>query len=56
MTVSEWWWWNQVPVTLGNLLGGLVFTGLGLYLTHSAHAAPAPTPSVMPGLAEVAAE
>ena len=25
--------WNQIPVTLGNLVGGFVFTGLALYAT-----------------------
>jgi formate/nitrite transporter len=34
VTVAEWWLWNQIPVTLGNLVGGFVFTGLALYLTH----------------------
>ncbi len=34
VTVADWWLWNQLPVTLGNLVGGLVFTGLGLYVTH----------------------
>src|SRR5271155_799027 len=34
VTVAQWWLWNQIPVTLGNLLGGFVFTGLALYLTH----------------------
>jgi formate/nitrite transporter len=33
-SLSDWWVWNQVPVTLGNLAGGLVFTGLGLYVTY----------------------
>jgi formate/nitrite transporter len=39
VTVAEWWLWNQIPVTLGNLVGGFVFTGLALYLTHRPHAA-----------------
>ncbi len=34
VSVSEWWLWNQVPVTLGNVVGGLIFTGLALHLTH----------------------
>jgi formate/nitrite transporter len=39
----QWWAWNQIPVTLGNLLGGFVFTGLALYLTHKPRStAPAP--------------
>jgi formate/nitrite transporter len=34
VTVVNWWIWNQIPVTLGNIFGGFVFTGLALYLTH----------------------
>ncbi len=34
ITVAEWWLWNQIPVTLGNLVGGFIFTGLAIYMTH----------------------
>ena len=34
ISLADWWIWNQIPVTLGNLVGGLVFTGLGLYVTY----------------------
>ncbi len=34
VSVAEWWLWNQIPVTLGNLAGGALFTGLALYLTY----------------------
>lgn len=34
VSVTQWWLWNQLPVTLGNIVGGVVFTGLALYLTH----------------------
>ena len=30
----DWWVWNQIPVTLGNLVGGFVCTGLALYSTY----------------------
>jgi formate/nitrite transporter len=40
VSVSDWWIWNQIPVTLGNLVGGFVFTGLALYATYKP-AAPA---------------
>jgi formate/nitrite transporter len=33
VSVYQWWVWNQIPVTLGNLVGGLLFTGLALYVT-----------------------
>lgn len=34
VSLGDWWFWNQIPVTLGNLVGGLVFTGLALYITY----------------------
>ena len=34
VSFSDWWLWNQIPVTLGNILGGFVFTRLALYLTY----------------------
>jgi len=34
VTMSDWWLWNEIPVTLGNIIGGAFFTGLALYLTH----------------------
>lgn len=34
ITFREWLWWNQLPVTLGNILGGALFTGLLLHLIH----------------------
>jgi formate/nitrite transporter len=42
VTVAQWWLWNQIPVTLGNLVGGSIFTGLALYMTHKPRAATAP--------------
>ena len=44
VTVADWWLWNQIPVTLGNLIGGFVFTGLALYLAYR----PAPAPERSP--------
>jgi len=34
VSLYDWWAWNQIPVTLGNLVGGFVFTGLALYATY----------------------
>jgi formate transporter len=41
VTVADWWLWNQVPVTLGNLVGGFCFTGFALYWTYKPAAATA---------------
>jgi formate/nitrite transporter len=50
VTVTDWWLWNQIPVTLGNLFGGFIFTGLALYLTHrpARSAKPALMPTQVP--------
>src|SRR5213080_1151810 len=34
VSLTDWWFWNQITVTLGNVFGGFVFTGLALYMTH----------------------
>lgn len=34
VSLSDWWLWNQIPVTIGNLIGGFLFTGLFLYWTY----------------------
>jgi formate/nitrite transporter len=41
VSAREWWLWNQIPVTLGNIVGGLVFTGMALQLTYRKRTAPA---------------
>jgi formate transporter len=52
VTVAQWWLWNQIPVTLGNLVGGFIFTGLAIYMTYKPRTAsttmPAPAPSGVP--------
>jgi len=40
--VRSWLFWNQIPVTIGNILSGALFTGLALYATFRAK----PTPVV----------
>jgi formate/nitrite transporter len=34
VSTAQWWIWNQIPVTLGNMLAGAVFTGIALWWTH----------------------
>jgi formate/nitrite transporter FocA (FNT family) len=54
VTVADWWLWNQIPVTLGNLVGGFTFTGLAIYVTYKPRAI-AETARV-PAAAQVPAE
>jgi formate transporter len=35
VSLGQWWIWNQIPVTLGNLTGGALLTGLALYVTNA---------------------
>lgn len=35
VNTADWWVWNQVPVFIGNFAGGMLFTGIFLYLSHS---------------------
>jgi len=45
VSTSNWWLWNQIPVTLGNILAGAVFTGLAMYATYSVRTTAAPQTS-----------
>lgn len=31
ITFSDWWLWNQIPVTIGNFISGFFFTGILLH-------------------------
>ena len=33
-SIADYLIWNEIPTVLGNLIGGLTFTGLTLYTTH----------------------
>jgi formate/nitrite transporter len=33
VSTGSWWFWNQIPVTLGNILAGALLTGLAMYVT-----------------------
>jgi len=43
----QWIVWNQIPVTIGNLVGAYLFTGGALYLAH-AKSTPATAPAAVP--------
>lgn len=34
VSLGQWWFWNQIPVTLGNIVSGVFLTGLALYVTY----------------------
>ena len=34
-SVADYFIWNEIPTILGNMLGGLIFTGATLYSTHA---------------------
>lgn len=59
VTVADWWLWNQIPVTLGNFVGGFLFVGLFLYWTYRPSPAATPAPvaaeSISPEAAPVRA-
>jgi len=48
VSFADWWLWNQIPVTAGNLVGGFLFTGLPLYLTHGPKRTAAPMEAASP--------
>ncbi len=33
-SIADYFIWNEIPTVLGNLIGGITFTGLTLYSTH----------------------
>lgn len=55
-TFTGWWLWNQIPVTLGNLAGGFLFTGLALYLTYGRQSPDASSESPVAELISAAPE
>jgi formate transporter len=35
VSLYDWWVWNQIPVTIGNIFGAMVFNGTLWYYTHT---------------------
>jgi formate/nitrite transporter len=35
VSTGQWWMWNQIPVTLGNIVAGGLLTGMALWYTHA---------------------
>ena len=50
ISASDWWLWNQIPATLGNIIGGALLTGLALWYTHARPAPAAGSVAGAPGL------
>ncbi|MNE40428.1 Formate/nitrite transporter [compost metagenome] len=44
VSFTDWWLWNQLPVLFGNFIGGVVFTGLLLYISLNKSIAPQTVP------------
>ncbi|SDM39439.1 formate/nitrite transporter family protein [Pedobacter antarcticus] len=45
VTVVDWWLYNQLIVTVGNIIGGLLFTGMAIYYTYTSKKEPITFPS-----------
>jgi formate/nitrite transporter len=52
ITVSQWLVWNQIPVTIGNIIGGMICTGLALYVTYKPDTSKAEVSARMAAAAE----
>jgi len=46
-SIMDYLWWNEIPTVLGNLVGGIAFTGLTLYTTHIRTAPKRPAPATI---------
>jgi formate/nitrite transporter len=42
VSISQWLVWNEIPVTIGNLIGAVAVTAIGLYAGYGATAAAEP--------------
>ena len=43
VSFADWWLYNQLIVTAGNIVGGLLFTGMAIYYTHGKKEEPLPS-------------
>jgi len=51
ISVRQILFWNLLPVTLGNIIAGALFTSMALYATYAAKPAPTVSPRELPGAA-----
>jgi formate/nitrite transporter len=47
VSTGTWLFWNQLPVTLGNIVSGALFTGLALYYAFPVKTAEEPGPALL---------
>lgn len=33
ISIAQWWIWNEIPVTIGNMIGAMLITAAGLYFS-----------------------
>lgn len=50
LSVAQWLVWNEIPVTIGNVIGAILITAIGLYAGHGATAKA--EPAALPVAAE----
>jgi len=57
VSIGTWWFWNQIPVTIGNVVGGALLTGVALHTSYPARARTESPASVRPspGFSDTAA-
>jgi formate/nitrite transporter FocA (FNT family) len=48
ISVRQILFWNLLPVTLGNIIGGALFTGMALHATYAAKPAPTASSTELP--------
>lgn len=51
-SIMDYLIWNEIPTVLGNLVGGLAFTGLTLYVTHYKTGTKRPQPKMKAATAQ----
>jgi len=56
VSVSQALLWNLLPVTLGNVVAGVLFTGMAVYATYAARPVPAARSAKLPADAPVPTE
>lgn len=52
VSVGQWLFWNLLPVTIGNIVAGALFTGMALYATYPSDSVPVVSPAKLPAAAE----